>query len=73
MEAADGNGDQVVDGNGEQVVNETTNNDSCVGDSGANDSQEPYIGMEFESQEKASMEFPSKLVSVHRFLRNLLM
>ena len=53
MEAVNGNGDQVVDGNGEQVVNETTNNYSCVGDSGANDSQEPYIGMEFESQEKA--------------------
>lgn len=30
MEAADGNGDQVVDGNGDQVVDETTNNDSCV-------------------------------------------
>jgi hypothetical protein len=40
---------EAADGNGEQVVNETTNNDSCVGDSRANDSQEPYIEMEFES------------------------
>jgi len=53
MEALNGNGDEVVDGNGEQVVNVFANSDSCVGDSEANDSQEPSIGMEFESQENA--------------------
>jgi len=42
MEVAYCIGDQVVDGNGEQVVNETTNNDLCVDDLGANDSQETF-------------------------------
>ena len=53
MEALNSNGDEIVDGNGEQVVNEPTGNDSCVGDSETNDSQQPSIGMEFETQENA--------------------
>nr|XP_027186899.1 uncharacterized protein LOC113784856 [Cicer arietinum] len=48
METVEGNEDHVADGNEEYVFNGSTNNDLCVGGSRVNDdSQEPFIGLEF--------------------------
>jgi hypothetical protein len=54
MEVPDGNGEHIVDENEEETLNEIAGNDSCPVDLEAiNVIQEPYIGMEFDSQENA--------------------
>jgi hypothetical protein len=74
MEVPDGNGEHIVDENEEETLNEIAGNDSCPVDLEAiNVIQEPYIGMEFDSQENAySFYTQYKCVAVQRFLESLL-
>ncbi|CAJ2630952.1 unnamed protein product [Trifolium pratense] len=53
MEVVDENEQLIIEGNREHVVVSHVTNDSHLSDPNANESQEPYIGMEFESQENA--------------------
>ncbi|GAU46502.1 hypothetical protein TSUD_285840 [Trifolium subterraneum] len=53
MEVVDENRELNIEGNREYVVDSHVNNDSHVSDSNADGNQEPYIGMEFASQENA--------------------
>jgi hypothetical protein len=52
MEVGDGNREHVIDGIEEHVCNENADNDSCAVDLEV-DGKEPYVGMEFGSQENA--------------------
>ncbi|KAK2376129.1 FRS (FAR1 Related Sequences) transcription factor family [Trifolium repens] len=52
MEVGDGNREHVIDGIEEHVCNENADNDSCAVDLEV-DGKEPYVGMEFVSQENA--------------------
>jgi hypothetical protein len=44
---------EPIDENEEFVANEITNNESYAGGIEVNNDEEPYLGMEFESQEDA--------------------
>jgi hypothetical protein len=53
MEVVDENVEHNIEGNKEYVVDSHVSNDSHVRDSNGDGNQEPYIGMEFDSQENA--------------------